>query len=131
MQAYDVAVDLPRGRLNLAMHGFWDEAVFARFARDYAAALGLLRKHGGCKTCLVDGRDFAVQSLEISQRFKELITDMAPLCALRTATIVPAQLNRMQAERAGKAIPTRIFTDRAEAEAWLDLPAADAAGKAA
>lgn len=119
MQAYEVAVDLPRGRLELIMRGFWDGATFEKFASDYTTALGTLRKHGGCKSCMVDGREFAVQSLEISQRFKELIDDMAPLCAPRTATIVPAQLNRMQAERAGESITTRIFTDRKEAEAWL------------
>lgn len=122
MEAYEVAVDLPRGRLELVLRGFWDEATFDKFAGEYAIALGMLRKHGGCKTCLVDGQDFAVQTTEISLRFKELIDDMAPLCALRTATVVPAQLNRLQAERAGESIPARIFTDRKEAEAWLNTP---------
>lgn len=119
MQPFEFAVDLPRRTLCLTLRGKWDEATFDQFAADYARALTLLRNHGGCRHALVDGRDFAVQSNAISARFRELIASMAPIAAERTATIVPGEPDRAQAERAGASINARIFTDREAAEAWL------------
>lgn len=124
MDDYEVAVDLPRRLLVLTLRGFWNEATFDKFASEYAIALEMLQRQGGCRLALVDGLDFAVQAAEISTRFKELIDSLAPIAARRTATIVPAQLNRMQAKRTGDSINARIFTDRAEAEAWLFSDAA-------
>jgi len=119
MDAYLVAVDRARCLITLTMRGFWDDATFDRFAAAYVKALGELREADGCTYALVDGREFAVQSTEIALRFQELITAMAPISAKRTATIVPAQLNKMQAERTGGALDARMFTDMEEAKAWL------------
>jgi hypothetical protein len=119
MDAYLVTVDKARCLITLTMRGFWDEATFDRFAAAYVKALGELRDADGCTHALVDGREFAVQSTEIAQRFQELITAMAPISAKRTATVVPAQLNKMQAERTGGALQVRMFSDMAEAGAWL------------
>ena len=124
IEPYEIAVDLPRRTLIMTFRGVWDDEMFDRFAREYARALTLLRKHGGCRHALVDGRDFAVQKPEISQRFSELIESLAPIASERSATIVPAQFNHLQAAPADT-INARIFTDRAMAEAWLfsDRPA--------
>lgn len=119
MEYFDVAVDIPRRLITLTLRGFWTNATFDRFADAFSAGLRQLHRLGGCSHALVDGLEFAVQPLEISDRFRDLIASMAPIAARRTATIVPAQLNGMQAERAGDTIDARIFTDRQEAEAWL------------
>ena len=119
MDAFDVSVDMPRRFLALKLRGIWTEVIFDDFAAEFAAALRLLQSRGGCRYALVDGRDFAVQSSAISGRFKTLIDEMAPVAARRTATLVPGQLNRLQAEQAGEAINSRVFTDQGEAIGWL------------
>jgi hypothetical protein len=119
MHDYEVAVDLPRRFLRLTLRGFWDRATFDAFAAEFEEALRRFQRHGGCAYALIDGREFAVQALDISERFGQLIAAMAPIAARRSASIVPASLNRLQAERAGDSIHARTFTDLAEGEAWL------------
>lgn len=119
MKPYDVDVDFPRKLLSLHLRGFWDLATFAAFAVEFENALRLLHRHGGCEVALVDGSAFAVQSREVMERFARVMQDNAGMLAKRTATIVPAELNRMQSARVGENIARRDFATRAEAEAWL------------
>jgi hypothetical protein len=119
MNAFTVDVDTANCLVTITLQGFWDDVTFDTFSAAFVKAFGELRAANGCKYALVDGRNFAVQSAEITLRFQELITSMAPLAAQRTATIVPAQLNRLQAARTGGAIYNRLFTDPVAAKEWL------------
>ncbi len=130
MKPYEVSVDIPRKLLDLRMRGFWDSATFDAFAAEFSAALHQLHRHGGCRFALVDGSEFAVQSREILGRFADVMRENEPYLAERTATVVPAELNRMQAARVGEVINKRDFSNRAEAEAWL-LGAESDTGRAA
>jgi hypothetical protein len=119
MERYQVAVDLDRHLIWITLRGFWDMATFEAFAPEFESALLRLHRHGGCRYALVDGREFAVQPLEISEAFARQLRMLAPYAARRTANVVPAQLNRMQAQRSGEKLLARFFSDIAEAEAWL------------
>ena len=119
MTAYTVDTDPRRRMLHIVMRGYWDQKTFDTFAADYEAALHRMKTSGGLAIALVDGREFAVQAREISTQFGELIARNMALLARHTATVVPAHLNKLQAERAGGELAARYFTDMEEAQAWL------------
>ena len=127
MDAYSVTTDMRRRLLHIVMRGYWSQATFDTFATDYVAALNKMKASGGLDICLVDGREFAVQAKEISEQFGALIARCMPLLAKRTATVVPAHLNKLQAERAGGELAAQYFTDMDEARAWLFGPGVRAA----
>jgi hypothetical protein len=125
MKPYELRIDSSRQRLDIVQRGFWSDEIFDGFAGEFATALRTLHARDGCLVALVDASEFKVQARPILLRFKALLRDLAPLCARRTATLVPAELNRMQAQLASESIRARTFTDRAAAEAWLAELGAD------
>ena len=130
MKPFEISVDLRRRLIDMRLRGFWDSATFDAFAVEFSAALQQLHRQGGCDLALVDGSEFAVQSRDILGRFAEVMRQNERYLAKRTASIVPAELNRMQAARVGEAINKRDFASRAAAEAWLFDTESDA-GRAA
>ncbi len=119
MEPFEVSVDLGRKLLTLRMRGFWDNATFEAFATEFSRALQQLHRAGGCEYALVDGSEFAVQSRDILGRFADVMSQNERFLAKRTASIIPTELNRMQAARVGDSLDRRDFSTRAEAEAWL------------
>lgn len=119
MDAYSVTTDTGRRMLHIVMRGYWNQVTFDAFSGEYVAALNKMKALGGLEIALVDGREFAVQAREISEQFGALIARCMPLLAKRTATVVPAHLNKLQAERAGGEMAARYFTSMDEAQAWL------------
>ena len=130
MKPFEVSIDPQRKLLALTMRGFWDIATFEAFALEFSRALQTLHRQGGCELALVDGREFAVQSRELLERFTQVMRDNGPYLAKRTASIVPTELNRMQATRVTESLAKRDFSTREDAEAWLFGPEASA-GRAA
>jgi hypothetical protein len=119
MKSFEVTTDISRRLLEITMRGFWDVATFDAFAVEFEKALQTLHRAGGAEMAIVDGREFAVQSKEILGRFEEIMRSNAPYLAERTASIVPTELNRMQAKRVTENLTRRDFTTREDAEAWL------------
>lgn len=119
MKAFDVSADISRHLLSMTMRGFWDGATFDAFAVEFEKALHTLHRTGGCEYAIVDGREFAVQSRDILARFETIMRANGPYLAKRTASIVPGELNRMQAKRVTESLTRRDFTTMEEAEAWL------------
>jgi hypothetical protein len=119
MKAYDVSVELPRKLLRMTLRGFWDGATFDAFATEFERALQTLHRAGGCEGAIVDGHEFAVQSRDILDRFGGIMQKNGPYLAKRTASIVPTELNRMQAARVTESLKRRDFTTMEDAEAWL------------
>jgi hypothetical protein len=120
MKPFEVSVDPQRRQLNMVMRGFWDMATFDAFAAEFVKALHQLHRQGGALLALVDGREFAVQSKDVLGRFGAIMQENGPLLAKRTASVVPAELNRMQSARVAETITNRHFTTLEEAEAWLN-----------
>jgi hypothetical protein len=122
MTAYTVETDARLRLLKIVLHGYWDQQTFDAFAIEYLDALHHMNATGGLDIALVDGRDFAVQAKEISAQFGALIARCSPYLAKRMASVVPAHLNKLQAERAGGEMTARYFIDMDEARAWLFGP---------
>jgi hypothetical protein len=119
MKPFEISTDIRRKLLDMTLRGFWDVATFEAFAPEFTRALQVLHRAGGCDVALVDGREFAVQSKEILDRFTQIMRDNGPYLAKRTASVVPTELNRMQSARVAEQLARRDFSTRAEAEAWL------------
>ncbi len=122
MTPYNVELDTSRRFLHLAMRGYWDQPTFDAFALEFERAVLRMQALGGLEYTIVDGREFAVQARDIAEQFGALIARHKHRLARKTANIVPAQLNRLQAERAGGDLAARSFTDLDEARAWLFGP---------
>jgi hypothetical protein len=131
VKPFEVSVEIPRKLLRLTMRGFWDSSTFDAFAAEFEKALKTLHRAGGCDSCIADGREFAVQSKDILGRFGEIMQKNGPYLAKRTASIVPTELNRMQAARVTETLARRDFTTMADAEAWLFGDNDAVAGRAA
>lgn len=119
MKAFDVSADLSRSLLSMTLRGFWDKATFDAFAVEFEDALQTLQRAGGCERAIVDGREFAVQSRDILACFENIMRANGPYLAKRTASIIPTELNRMQAKRVTESLTRRDFTTVNDAEAWL------------
>jgi hypothetical protein len=116
VDSYSFDLDVHRRVMHIVLRGYWDQATFDAF---YEQALHKMKAAGGLEFALVDGREFAVQAKDISEQFGGLVNRFKHLLARRTASVVPAQLNKLQAERAGGDMAARYFTDMDEARAWL------------
>jgi hypothetical protein len=115
---YELAGDPARHFLKLRLMGVWDQAVFDAFARDYLRTVRTMIHSGGVSHALVDASDFGFQSPDITERFPELIlqgTDRAH----RTAIVISALVNKVQAKRAGELLDARYFRGLGEATDWL------------
>jgi hypothetical protein len=122
MPPFTVETDVEGRALSIVMRGYWDQATFDAFALVFEKALIHMHRTGGLATALVDGREFAVQAKAIGEQFHDLINRNRPWLARRTASVVAAQLNKLQAERSGQGLDARYFTDMDEAQAWLFNP---------
>jgi len=119
MKAFEVSTEIPLKLLRMTLRGFWDRPTFDSFAAEFEHALQILHRAGGCEAAIVDGREFAVQSRDILERFEEVMRANAPYLAKRTASIIPTELNRMQAKRVTESLARLDFTNMEDAEAWL------------
>lgn len=119
MKAFEVTTEIPLKLLRITMRGFWDRPTFDSFAAEFENALQTLHRAGGCEAAIVDGREFAVQSRDILERFEEVMRANGPYLAKRTASIIPTELNRMQAKRVTESLTRLDFTTLEDAEAWL------------
>ena len=128
MTAYSIETDQQKRLISIVMRGYWDQPTFDLFAAEYERAMIGMYCSGGLTYALVDGREFAVQARTISEQFAAVIARCKPYHARRTASVVPAHLNKLQAERAGNGgeLIAHYFTDMDAAKAWLfgtDAPA--------
>lgn len=119
MKPYSIETDPSRRLLSIVMRGYWEQPTFDHFSAEYSQKIRTMHASGTLDFAMIDGREFAVQARKISDQFRDLIAAHSPYMARRTATVVPTQLNKLQAERTGEAIDARYFTDMEAARAWL------------
>ncbi len=106
--------------LRITMRGFWTVATIDEYRRAVRAAGARLLAAGcasGSIVALVDVRDGGVQQQEVVAAYRERMggDELAPH---RLATLVSSALLKRQVERIALA-NQRLFTDEAEAMAWL------------
>jgi hypothetical protein len=117
--AYDIRYCTSRHYLQMRLTGEWDEATFDNFATDYAAAVAVLRAHGGISHSLVDASEFGLQPEHVADRFPALIQQTSHSPELRSACVVPRLVNRIQARQGGDILNARYFRTIEDATEWL------------
>ena len=120
MQPFIFTLDRDRALLRVELHGFWDLATMDSYEPQFHQALAELDSLGAVRTsCLVDARDYPVQSHAITERQNWFVAKLGPLQADRAALIVATTLVRMQAARGLPEDRMRVFESETEALAWL------------
>ncbi|HEY1124494.1 MAG TPA: hypothetical protein VGE65_02585 [Sphingobium sp.] len=119
MAPFELKTDRQRSLLAVRLRGYWDMAMFDAYADAVRMELRRMKVQGGCRHCLVDATEFAVQSAEITKALQVLTDSFAPDCPERIAGISGSKLGELQARHAGASDTRRIFPTRKAAEAWL------------
>lgn len=119
MAAFDLKTDARRSLISVTLSGYWDMATFTAYAEAIRMELRRMKAGDGCRHCLVDATEFAVQSAEITKALKALTDSFAPDCPERIAGISGSKLGELQARHAGGSSTRRVFPTREAAEAWL------------
>lgn len=119
MAAFDLKTDARRSLVAVTLSGYWDMTTFAAYADAIRLELRRMKARGGCRHCLVDATEFAVQSADITKALQALTDSFAPDCPERIAGISGSKLGELQARHAGGSSTRQVFSTREAAEAWL------------
>lgn len=116
---YRTTYDAARKFLDYVIEGYWTMDEFHAFESEIRAHHQRIRKLNKSYRVLSDARDFAVQSVEVSDAFAALFKDLLDDNKGHFAILAASALNSMQAKRALPQANVRVFTDKDEAMAWL------------
>lgn len=126
---FSVVADPPRDLIRITLTGMFDEGSIAGFLAARRAAHAQLRCDPNQHVTLADTRDIAIQTQDMVGRWGAILADPT-YRSRRLAFVVASTLARMQLQRAIGSRSVQLFTDIAEAEAWV-LEADPAASAAA
>ncbi len=120
---FTISIDPARNLVRVVMRGHWTLGTIDAYEQALMVAGAAMRDAGVRREdflALVDARDGGPQSQEVVTQYRERLgrKEMLPR---RLATLVSSALLKRQVDRI--AIPNqRLFTDEAEAIAWLLSP---------
>lgn len=117
---YDIRFDPDRRILYLRLSGFWTIATVIRFAAELLVRATAARARHRRFATFSDSSAFPVQSTQVAQYFERIMARGIAMDIGPTAIVVASHLNKLQAERVFRPDRVRVFTDRTQAEAWLD-----------
>ncbi|TPG10801.1 hypothetical protein [Sphingomonas oligophenolica] len=113
---FEIVFDEAKRVMRLRLTGFWDAATTARFADEVRAESAAAMTRHDSFDVLSDAREFAVQTADVADRFRQLAEQGS---ARRTAIVMTSALAGMQARRSLAIDRVRVFGDMASAQAWL------------
>jgi hypothetical protein len=119
MAPFELRTEARRSLIGVTLHGYWDMATFAAYADAIRLELRRMKLNGGCRHCLVDATEFAVQSIEVTLALQALTDGFPPDCPERIAGFAGSKLSELQARHAGESATRRVFATREAAEEWL------------
>ena len=120
--SFSIDLDPPRDLVRIRLAGFFGVDDIARFQAELLLAhrrLGCRRKGGPLTINDISG--MAIQSQDVVARWGEFLADPAHR-SRRLAFVVASTLARMQLQRVIGSRDAQVFTDPAEAEAWVLEP---------
>lgn len=124
LPSFDVREEPGRRLLHVVLRGFWDGGVMDEYMEKVRAAIGKLRRTGGCRYVLIDMVDFPIQSKAIAEGHAENLRALKRVGDARVALVMQSALSRLQAARVASDTGQRCFGTEAEARAWLFSPEA-------
>lgn len=116
--SFSIDADAARDPIRIRTAGFFTSDDLARFAEAWRAAIARLRCPRNEHLTLVDMRAAGIQTQETVGRWRIMNADPV-FRSRRLAFVTGATLARMQLQRTIAGIGAQVFTDEAEAEAWL------------
>ena len=119
MDAFAFHMDPHRSLLTVVMRGYWDLPTYLVYDVLISEQLKMLSRMPPPRGCLIDAREFAVQSQELMNRMIEGLHRRLPLYPERTARVVTSAVARSQALRVGNAVGQNLFSTIEAATAWL------------
>lgn len=119
MSKFEIVLDAHRRLLTVTLRGFWDVSTYRDYDAELTGQLRRLNQVKAAKACLVDAREFAIQSKEVADLMIEGVAQRLPLYPERTARIVSCAISRSQAARMGKTSDQRVYDSVDEALDWL------------
>jgi hypothetical protein len=119
VDAFAFHLDPHRSLLTVVMRGFWDLPTYLAYDAQISEQLKILGHLPPPRGCLIDAREFAVQSQELMNQMIEGLHRRLPLYPERTARVVTSAVARSQATRVGNAVGQGVFSTIEAATAWL------------
>jgi len=120
--SFTIRIDAPRKYVEICLLGMWVEATAKRFDHELRRLLPALPR-GGCplgeQNTLFDSTGYAVQAQDVSTHLAGMAADRS-IGSRRIAVLVSSTLSKLQTRRIAPGYG--VFSDRAEAMAWLFEP---------
>ena len=116
---FEFSLDRDRRLLTVAIHGFWDVQIYRAYDARLRVELAGLKRLPPPRACMVDARDFAIQSMEVANLMREGVAERLPLYPERTARLVSRAISHTQAARMTNDVGHRVFDDIEPAMDWL------------
>lgn len=115
---FDIRVTPITRTIRIRLLGIWDHDIFDQYETDYFRVVRAALRRGPVDYSLVDAGAFGIQSGEILERFAAVVR-RTPSDTRRTAIVVSAIVNKVQAREAGDLLNARYFRTVESAEDWL------------
>ena len=116
---FTILIDVQRRELHFAASGFWSQDDMARFQSELLVKSKPLYSEGKPYKVLGDLSDLAVQDRVMAGSMKFMIHETIKLGMRKLAMVITAPLVRQQYARIAEGTNTQVFTNRADAIAWL------------
>jgi hypothetical protein len=117
---FEIVIDTQAGIIRAVLRGLWTMDNVAAFGGGmYAAVMEIAPLHP-IFGLLSDSTAFPVQTLEVASEFARLAEEGNRGRSGPTAIVVSSTLNKLQVRRMFPDPRVHVFTDVAEAGAWLD-----------
>jgi hypothetical protein len=117
---YQIRIERNTNLISFRLSGFFDDAHLGPFIADRAEAFSAMKCGANRHVCIVDVSEALLQSQQMIERFRPLITSNATR-SLRMAFVVKTSLARMQVRRLLQGRNDVIVVEcYEEALAWLN-----------
>lgn len=119
MAEFEFDLDRSRRLLTVVMRGFWDAHIYSAYDAQLRLELAALSRLPAPRACLVDAREFAIQSQQMADLLREGVEKRLPLYPERTVRLVSRAISRGQAARMTNVTNQRVFDALEPAMDWL------------
>jgi hypothetical protein len=116
---FEFNLDRDRRLLTVTIHGFGEVQIYRAYDARLRVELAGLKRLPAPRACLVDARDFAIQSMEVANLMREGVTERLALYPERTVRLVARAISHAQAARMINHVGHRVFDDIEPAMDWL------------
>jgi len=116
---FDIRVTPMTRSIRIRLRGIWDHDIFDQYELDYVRVVRAALRRGPVDFSLVDAGAFGIQSGEILERFAAVVRRTERSDTRRTAIVVSAIVNKVQAREAGDLLNARYFRTVETAKDWL------------